>query len=64
MYRILHNLDNEKITELEHDAAFVEFVERIAHENDDSDMFPEISINELDRAMDYLLNYCPNLTLL
>jgi hypothetical protein len=66
MYRILHNVDNEKITELKDDAALIEFMERIAIENeeDDCDAYPALCYCKFSRAMDYLLNHCPNLTLL
>ena len=60
MYKILHNIDDEKITTLKTDAEFVHFIRNIAVENDDEDM----SITCLGEAMDYLNNYCPNLTLL
>ncbi len=58
--KIKHNIDNEKVTTLNNDAEFVHFMRKIAEENDDHEM----SITCLGEAMDYLNNYCSNLTLL
>ena len=60
MYKILHNIDGDKITTLNNDAEFVNFMRQIAVENDDEDL----SITCLGEAMDYFNNYCSNLTLL
>lgn len=60
MYKILHNIDGEKTTTLNSDAEFVHFMRNIAVENGDE----ELSITCLGEAMDYLKNYCSNLTLL
>jgi hypothetical protein len=59
MYTILHNIDSEKTTVLNTDAELVHFVRRIAVENEDEDM----SITVIGEAIDYLNEYCPNLTL-
>ena len=60
MYKIFHNIDGQKTTTLNSDAEFVHFMRQIAIENDDE----ELSITCKGEAMDYLKNYCPNLTLL
>lgn len=60
MYRIHHNIDDEKITVLKNDAEFVHFMRQIAIENEDA----ELSITCIGEAMDYLTEYCSNLTLL
>lgn len=60
MYKILHNIDNEKVTTLRSDEEFVRFARKIAEENEDN----EISILNIVEAKNYLANYCPNLTLL
>lgn len=60
MYRILHNIDNEKITTLNSDKEFIEFVELIVKENGDTNF----SIIGVSDAKEYLEDYCPNLTLL
>jgi hypothetical protein len=59
MYKILHNIDGDKITTLNTDAEFVHFMRQIAIENNDEDL----SITCLSEAMDYLEIYCDNLTL-
>lgn len=59
-YKIFHNIDGEKTTILKSDAEFTHFMRKIAVENGDE----ELSITCLGEAMDYLNNYCPNLTLL
>jgi hypothetical protein len=59
MYIITHNIDNVKSTILPTDAHLVHFVRKIAVENEDE----ELSITVLGEALDYLNNYCPNLTL-
>jgi hypothetical protein len=67
MFSILHNIDGEKTTVLENEAEFVEFIQKIAKENGDEDMFPENVMHPMDyfnQAMDYLVNHCSNLTLL
>lgn len=60
MYKIFHNIDGEKTTTLNNEAEFIHFMRNIAVENGDE----ELSITCLSEAMDYLNNYCPNLTLL
>lgn len=60
MYKIFHNIDEEKTTILNTDAEFIYFVKQIAIENGDE----ELSITCLSEAKDYLVDYCPNLTLL
>ena len=60
IYKISHNTDGEKVTTITGNAEFINFVRRIAVENEVS----ELSIIHLGEAMEYLENYCPNLTLL
>jgi len=60
MYKIFHNIDGEKTTILNSDAELVHFMRKIAIENDDE----ELSITTKGEAVDYLLEYCENLTLL
>ncbi len=58
--KIFHNIDGEKTTTLNSDAEFIHFMRNIAIENGDE----ELSIISVGEAMDYLKNYCENLTLL
>lgn len=59
-YVIRHLLEeNQKNTEFYTDAGFVNFVSRIAVENEDNDM----SITCVSEAKEYIMNYCPNLHL-
>ena len=60
MYKILHNIDAEKVTTLNSDAEFIYFVRQIAIENEDFDF----SIIGLSDAKEYLEDYCDNLDLL
>jgi hypothetical protein len=60
IYKIFHNIDGEKTTTLNGDAEFIHFMRKVAVENDDE----ELSIIHLIEAKEYLINYCPNLTLL
>ncbi len=60
MYNIFHNIDGEKTTTLNNDIEFIQFMKKIAIENEDEDF----SINTLNEAMFYLNEYCENLTLL
>jgi len=59
MYKIFHNVDAEKTTTLNNTAEFIHFMRNIAIENGDED----ISITCITEAMDYLNEYCHNLTL-
>ena len=60
MYEIFHNIDGEKTTTLNNTAEFIHFMRSIAIENGDED----ISITCVTEALDYLNNFCENLTLL
>ncbi len=59
-YTILHNTDGDKKTFLHSDSELIEFVEKIVKENGDENF----SILGVSDAMEYLEDYCPNLTLL
>lgn len=54
------NIDNKTILNTDSEAEFVNFVRRIAVENDDA----ELSITCKGEALDYLDNYSPNLHLI
>ena len=60
MYTILHNIDEEKITNLKGDRELVDFVNKIRIENEDYDF----SILGVSDAEEYLEDFCPNLTLI
>ncbi len=60
MYKIKHNTDNEKVTTLNSDKEFIEFMQKILIENEDYDF----SILGISDAKEYLEDYCSNLTLL
>lgn len=60
MYKIYHNIDGEKITTLNSDLEFIEFMRKIAIENLDFDF----SILGVSDAMVYLDDYCENLDLI
>ena len=60
MYKIYHNIDGEKITVLNSDLEFIEFMRKIAIENLDFDF----SILGVSDAMEYLDDYCENLDLI
>jgi hypothetical protein len=57
--RILHNMDCEKVTTLNSDAELIDFIRRIAIENEDA-----VTITTDIDALLYLKENCPNLTLL
>jgi hypothetical protein len=58
MYIVLHNIDNEKITTLETDDNFIEFVNKIAKENED-----DVCFSSVESAKTYIQDFCPNLSL-
>ena len=60
MYKIFHNIDGEKTTVLNSDSEFIDFMKRIAIENEDFDF----SILGVSDATEYLQEFCHNLTLL
>ena len=60
MYKIFHNIDGERTTTLNSDVEFIEFMKKIAIENEDFDF----SIIGISDAKEYLEDYCENLTLL
>lgn len=61
MYKIFHNIDGEKTTTLNSDREFISFMQKIVVENGDSETISIIGISD---AIEYLEDYCPNLTLL
>lgn len=58
--RTIKNIDDEVIFSGTSDKAFVEFVQRIAVENEDF----QTSIIGTSDAEEYLEDYCPDLTLI
>lgn len=58
-YSIFHNLDGDRTTILHTDLAFITFVRQIVIENEDYDY----SILGVSDAVEYIEDYCPNLTL-
>ncbi len=60
MYKILHNVDAEKTTTLKTDRELIDFMSKIAIENEDYNF----SIIGVSDALEYLEDYCSNLTLL
>lgn len=67
MYRIFHNIDGEKITICNTDEELIDFVTKIAIENEDKEMidtFERGNRMKVGQAIYYLETYCPNLTIL
>ena len=67
MYKILHNIDGDKITTCNTDQEFIDFVKSIAIENEDQtmiDTFERGNNFTPAQATYYLETYCPNLTIL
>ena len=60
MYQIFYKTDCEKITTLNSDAELTHFVRLIAVENNDEDL----SITCFGEAIDYITDYCPNLSVI
>jgi hypothetical protein len=60
MYQIFHNIDGEKTTTLKTDGDLIDFMNRIRIENEDYDF----SIIGVSDALEYLEDFCHNLTLL
>jgi hypothetical protein len=58
MIKILHNVDGEKVSTFNTNEEFTHFMRKVAIENEDEDL----SITCFGEALDYLNNYCPNLT--
>ena len=57
MYKIQHLLDeNEKVTILKTDKEFIEFVNKVRVENDDT-----VTLDSVWLCIQYLIEYCPNL---
>ena len=57
MHKITHNIDNQKVTICNTDEEFIDFVKRISVENED-----DLSFINIKEAIDYIKNYCSNLT--
>lgn len=60
MYKVFHNVDAEKISVFVTDLEFIDFVRLIVIENEDY----ENSIFGISDAIEYIEDYCDNLTLL
>lgn len=60
MYKVFHKTGSEKTTVCNSDKEFIDFVNLIRTENEDFDF----SILGVSDAMEYLEDYCDNLTLL
>ena len=59
MSRVIYNIDGKVIFNSPGDQMFINFVKRLAIENEDE----ERVIDNLDEALYYLDTYCPNLEL-
>lgn len=59
MYKILNNVENQIIKSFNTDDEFVDFIKKIASENDDDN----ILISNKIQAINYLQTYCSNLEL-
>lgn len=59
MYKILNNVENQIIKSFNTDDEFVDFIKKIASENDDDN----ILISNKIQAINYLQTYCSNLDL-
>ena len=59
MYKIFHNIDGEKTTVLPTDSELISFMSIISTENED-----DVVIDSVDTAIDYLSEFCPNLTMI
>lgn len=60
MYKIFHNIDGEKTSVFNSDSEFINFVRRVAEENEDGDT----PINNVEEAKNYINVYCENLDLI
>ena len=61
MYKVQHLLDDERIREFKTNDEFIAFGKTICNENDDSDDFIIIGV---DDVVDYIETYCSNLKVL